>query len=64
MIRMPRDCSTCGHSFLWHYHYDYDENTGRYMSHPCEHWSGCACKHWTQSCIIPWGQEIPREEGK
>lgn len=50
-----RACLTCGHP--WLYHFDYDEEADRYMSHPCDHWQGCDCKHWTQTSVIRYEEE-------
>lgn len=35
----------CGHG--WNWHADYEDESGRYLTHPCDYYSGCKCKRFT-----------------
>ena len=35
-------CATCGHH--WMAHADYDDTLERFVTHSCDHCSGCGCK--------------------
>ncbi len=35
-------CVKCHHG--WAYHHAYDDELGRYVPQPCDHWQGCGCE--------------------